>query len=63
MKRKFLAGLLSLCMIFSLVPMTAFAAEVTVNNATELQKALDGRSSPLNYATPERIKAALDALN
>ncbi|MBQ8537421.1 MAG: tetratricopeptide repeat protein [Clostridia bacterium] len=28
----------------------------------KLEKALEGRTSPLNYATPERIQAALEAL-
>jgi len=28
----------------------------------KLEQALEGRTSPLNYATPEKIKAALDAL-
>ena len=45
MKRKFFAVFLSLCMVMSLVPMTALAAEesepITVTNFSELQGALE----------------------
>ena len=45
MKRKFFAAFLSLCMVMSLVPMTALATDesepITVTNFSELQEALD----------------------
>lgn len=40
-KTKLLTALLTLCMVLSLMPMSAFAADLTVSNETELEAALE----------------------
>ena len=40
-KTKLLTALLTLCMVLSLVPLSAFAADLTVSNETELTAALE----------------------
>lgn len=41
MKRRLLSGLLTLALVFSLLPTTALAADRTVNSASELQNAIN----------------------